>query len=106
MATLLSNISQAGAGPAYRPIGPNRTFQAIVSGSGAVSATVVVEATNDTDILGNPGNWLPPIGTITLSGTGTATDGFPSNAAWLFVRMRVTAISGTNAAVRGTVEVF
>lgn len=105
MATLLSNVTQAGSGPYYRAYGNNRSFQAVVSGTGPVSATVVVEATNDSDSAGAPRNWLPPLGTITLSGANTATDGMPSNVNWLFVRMRVTAISGTDAKVSGSVEV-
>jgi hypothetical protein len=104
MATLLNNATSVGAGAPYRASGPNRSFQAVVSGTGAVSATVVVEGSNDVDASANPQNWLL-LGTITLSGTNSATDGFPSNTNWMFVRMRISAISGTNAAVRGGVEV-
>jgi hypothetical protein len=71
-----------------------RTFQAYMTGSGAVSATVVVEVTNDRAA----NQWLT-LGTISLSGTTTATDGFASYASWLYVRARLTAVSGTSAAV-------
>lgn len=105
MATLLNNATQAGPGSYYRAVGNNRSYQAVVTGAGAVSATVAVEATNDYDANGVPRNWLPTIGTITLSGTNVATDGFPSNANWIFVRMRLVSISGTNAVATGSVEV-
>jgi len=68
------------------------TFQATVSGTGAVSATVNIEVSNDNT------NWLV-LGTITLSGTTSATDGFASTANWRYVRSNCTAISGTNAAL-------
>ena len=40
------------------------------------------------------------MGTITLSGTTTATDGFTTIAPWRWVRVNVTAISGTGATVQ------
>lgn len=80
--------------PKYKD-SPWSTFQAIVTGtSGAVTATVVVDGSNDGV------NWCStPIGTITLSGTISASDGFTTVAPWKFVRARITAISGTNATV-------
>lgn len=70
---------------------PMRTHQGSVVGTGAVSATIIFEGSNDAL------NWVP-INTFTLTGTGSATDGFVSNAAWKHTRARLTAISGTNAA--------
>lgn len=67
-----------------------RTYQATVTGTGAVSATVKIEASND--LVG----WLP-LGTITLSGTNMASDGFPSETMWIHLRANLTAISGTGA---------
>lgn len=72
-----------------------RTFQANVVGTGAVTGTVVIEVSND-------GTNVVTLGTITLSGTTTAVDGFASDAQWLFVRARVSAVSGTGA----TINVF
>ncbi len=72
--------------------GASRTFQAAVTGTGAVSATVLIEGSND-------GVNFLLLGTITLTGTTSASDGFVSSAAWDSVRARLTAISGTNAAV-------
>lgn len=75
------------------------TFQAIVTGTGAVGATVVIECSNEEATgQGTKANWLT-LGTITLTGTTTATDGFTSTAPWRFVRARVSAVSGTGAIV-------
>lgn len=70
------------------------TFQATVSGTGAVSATVIIEVSND-----NVGWISDATTTITLSGTTTASDGFLSTASWAYIRARCTAISGTGATV-------
>lgn len=71
----------------------NRTYQATVTGTGAVSATVVIEASND------QAGWIP-LGTITLSGTNLASDGLVSQTMWRHVRARCTAIStGANLKV-------
>ena len=73
---------------------PFTTFQATVTGTGAVSATVVIDVSNDaTNVVGTP------MGTITLSGTTSSSDGFTSVAPWAYCRARVTAISGTGATV-------
>lgn len=91
---LLSGVLVTGAGSTYGgPRGAN-TYQATVAGAGAVTATVVVEVSNDGS------NWLT-LGTITLSGTTSASDGFAvgAGALWEFSRGNVTAISGTGAAV-------
>lgn len=73
---------------------PSATFQAIVAGTGAVTATVVIDGSNDGT------NWCSTVlGTITLSGTTTNSDGFTTTAPWKYVRARVTAISGTSATV-------
>ncbi len=69
-----------------------RTFQAVVAGTGAVTATVEVQVSLDNS------NWLT-LATITLSGTTSASDGYVSEAPWPYVRGKVTAISGTSAAV-------
>ena len=78
--------------------GPAQAYQLVANGtSGAFSATVVIEASNDgTTPLANP------LGTITVSGTAptAVSDGFVTNyAPWAWIRSRVTAISGTGANV-------
>ncbi len=92
MQTLLRNVTATGAAAGVENNGPNRAFQAIVAGTGAVTATVNVEVSN------NNTDWLV-LGTISLSGTTRATDGFANDAPWRFVRGNLTAISGTGAAV-------
>jgi hypothetical protein len=74
--------------------GLDATYQATVSGTGAVSATVVIEASND-----NANAIATPLGTIVLSGTTITSDGFASSAPWKYVRARVSAISGTGATI-------
>ena len=70
------------------------SFQATVVGTGAVTATVVIDCSNDGT------NWCATaLGTITLSGTTSSSDGFTTSAAWKYVRARVTAVSGTGATV-------
>ena len=82
----------AAAGVAVRCPRDGGTVQATVSGTGAVSATVAIEGSNDGT------NWLT-LGTITLRGTTSATDGFAFSAPWVYIRSNCTAISGTGAAL-------
>lgn len=73
---------------------PQTSFQATVTGTGAVTATVVIDVSNDATYA-----VATALGTITLSGTTSDSDGFTTNAPWKYVRARVTAISGTGATV-------
>lgn len=75
---------------------PEATFQGIVSGTGAVTATIAIEFSND------GANPLATVaGTITLSGTSPQTDGFTTTAApWKWWRATVTNITGTGATVQ------
>lgn len=98
MRYLLKNASAVSVGDPIENSGANRTFQAVVSGTGAVNATVDIEVSN------NRTDWLN-MGTITLSGTSRATDGFAAAAPWAFIRARVSAISGSAARVDALVGV-
>lgn len=73
----------------------NRTYQATVTGTGAVSATVRIEASND--LVG----WVE-LGTISPTGTTMASSGIVSQTMWRHVRAVCTAISGTGASVKVT----
>lgn len=73
---------------------PNAGIQATVTGSGALTATITVQVSNDGV---NP--CATAAGVITLSGTGTQSDGFATNAAWKYVRVVVSNVTGTNATV-------
>ncbi|HET8686205.1 MAG TPA: hypothetical protein VFM18_06020 [Methanosarcina sp.] len=89
-----SGVTTTGAQPAVFKDSPYSAFSATVTGTGAVTATVLIEVSNDGT------NWLStPMGTISLSGTTSATDGFTSSAPWKYVRANITAISGTGATV-------
>lgn len=96
MSDLMRDRRTTGAGEAIQFRASQSSYQATVTGTGAVTATVVIEVTND-----EKQNWLT-LGTITLSGTNVATDGFASLANWDFTRANVTALTGTGA----TVNVF
>lgn len=96
---LLDAVTSTGPGAALQvnsnnPQLPKRTFQAYVKGSGSLTASVDIQVTNDL----NSGQYLT-LGTINLSGSGSATDGFVSDAPWMYVRANLTSVSGTNAAV-------
>jgi formylmethanofuran dehydrogenase subunit C len=93
-ATMLQAAANGAASANFSTDSADRTFQGIVTGTGAVSATIVVEGSN----TGQTGEYIS-LGTITLTGTTKATDGFASNAKWTYVRARVTAATGTGAAV-------
>lgn len=96
---MISGATTTGAGSTFGPAtSGEKTFQAVVTGSGSVSATVLIQVSNDVTNLG----WIT-LGTITLTGTTTATDGFATQAGWAYYRANVTAISGTSAAVAVTV---
>lgn len=91
-----TGVTTTATGAANIKDSPFTTFQAWVTGTGAVTATVVVDCTNDDTLV----NWCStPLGTITLSGTTTSSDGFTTTAPWKYTRARVTAISGTGATV-------
>ena len=69
-----------------------RAWTAFVKGTGLVSATFVFECSAVEDVWNGT-----PMATITLSGTNEAADGFTMDAPWPFVKVRLTAIAGTNA---------
>ena len=70
---------------------PHTTYQAVINGSGAITATIVIEVSDDgVNVLSTAA------GTITLSGTTVVSDGFTtSSAPWKFHRARVSATTGT-----------
>ena len=84
-----------GAGNWVYKDSPHATFQATVTGTGAVTATVDIEVSNaGVNVVDTVA------GTITLSGTTTHSDGFTTqHSPWKFVRANVTAITGTGASV-------
>jgi hypothetical protein len=89
----------------YSAVMPNRdpqaTFQAYgATSAGAGAATIIIQVSNlpapneSTDV-----DWIT-LGTITLTlSTTRSSDGFAKNAPWRHIRAKLSAISGTNAAV-------
>lgn len=71
----------------------NHTYQASLKGTGSISATVVFDVRN-----AGPG-WILGYATYSLSGSNQVDDGFTSDEHWAEVRVRVTAINGTDARV-------
>lgn len=90
---IMRQRATTGAGEVFQLYNQNYTIQAGVVGTGAVTATVLIEVSNDPSL-----GWLT-LATLNLSGTTSATDGFAFDAKWTFIRSNVTAISGTGAAV-------
>lgn len=92
---LLSNSTATGSSDAAEPWHTNRTFEAYGStGSGSGAATIVIEVRNS-----EASDWHT-MATISLTLSSTVSgDGFASSAAWRYVRARLSAISGTGAAV-------
>ena len=90
--TLLNLATTTAIGCSINMGTADHTYQATVTGTGAVTATVVIEASNDNV------NFLT-LGTITLSGTDSDSDGFSVRERWAYKRAKISAISGTNAAV-------
>lgn len=84
--------------PVYKE-SPYSAFQAIVTGTGSVAATVAIQVSNEEATgQGTKSNWIT-ISTIALSGTTTATDGVTTICPWRFVRASVSGVSGTGAQV-------
>ena len=86
-----------GGSPVQRPF---RTYQVVVTGTGAVSVTATIQYSN---------NGANPIATgstvISPSGTTLATDGVAVSNAWPYVRVVLSSISGTGATVTVTAGV-
>lgn len=90
--------TNANSSPIYKE-SPYSAYQAIITGTGTVSATVTIQVANeDATFQGTNSNWIT-IGTISLSGTTTATDGFTTIAPWRYTRCVISSITGTGASV-------
>ena len=95
-----TGITTVSAGPAKYKDSPFTVFQAIVTGTGAVTATVTIQGSNDGV------NWgKTPLATLTLSGTTTDNDVATYTGPCKFIRANVTAITGTGATVIATAGV-
>lgn len=91
---IMSSVTTTATGNWIFKDRPTTTVQATVAGTGTVTATVIIDVSND-----GANACSTVAGTITLSGTTANADGFVIAAPWKYIRARVTAISGTGAAV-------
>jgi hypothetical protein len=87
---LLDPVISTGIGRTLQLQGHSFTFQAKVSGTGSVTATILVQVSNDQI------DWFDLV-TFTLSGTTSDADAEAVEAPWAFARGKVTAITGTGA---------
>jgi len=83
---LLDGVKVATTGAPTSQIRAKKTFEADISGVGAVSATVVFEGSN-------AGRHWEALGSLDLSGTGSASGALFHDGPWAAVRATVTAIS-------------
>ena len=82
------------------PVGT--TVSAVAAGGASLTLSAAATATYaDTQCNFYNTAWIATVlGTITLTGTTQTSDGFTTTAPWKYVRARVTAITGTSAAVK------
>lgn len=94
LVSLLDNVTTTVTGHPERSRPIKKTFQAFgITTAGGGSVDVVVEVSNDQ-------NRWETAGVITLTlATSETSDGFQMDASWLWMRGRVSAISGTGAKV-------
>ncbi len=97
---MVNETTNATGGWKYKD-SPHATFQATVTGTGAVTATVTIEVSND-----GVNAVDTAAGVITLSGTTSHSDGFTTqHAPWKYVRAITTNVTGTGATVNVTMGV-
>lgn len=94
--TMLAAATATGPSVAFPDRGQPPSFAANVQGTGAVTATVEIQARNAAS-----GVWFR-LATITLSGTTSAADGFGTLVRYMEYRANCTALTGTGAALTVT----
>lgn len=98
--TLASGVTANAAQDAKYKVSQWSYFQATVVGTGAVTATIAIEGSNDGVVWSST-----DLATITLSGTTSHTDGATVISPVKYVRSNITNITGTNATVTVTMAV-
>lgn len=79
---------------------PYQTFQAVVTGTGAVSASVTLQGSNDAVNWTNIGSAL-----AVASGTAPQNAAVTTNTVWQYFQANVTALTGTGAACAVTMGI-
>lgn len=98
--TLLYKVTTNQTSTAHSILAGRRALEAIVTGTGAVAATINVYGCNSNRVV----NGIL-LATITLSGTTSDQGGADMSAEWPYLYAVLTGISGTGAAVTATVGV-
>ena len=98
---LLDAVTVTGTGEWVRSNG--KTFQATLTGTGALTATVEVEFSND--MVGVVKGGINHDGIINLAGNDLASDGFRDDGTWLYKRAKLTELTGTDAMVTVTTDI-
>ena len=73
------------------PNSANKTFHATVTGTGAVTAVIGIDASNDAI------NVAKNVGTITLTASTVDSDALVTVENWVYFRAAITTITGTGA---------
>lgn len=105
LANLLNAVTTPGTGNGVRMTGGLKSARLKVTGTGSVAATADLYGTDEEPVAGvvpNTGGVF--IGTISVSGTNLAADGFVVNAPWPGFYAILTGISGTGAAATFTMS--
>ena len=82
-----------GTGAIVRDAQPGATFQATITGTGAVAASVLIQGSLDVT------NWAD-ITTISLSGSTSDNDFFVSTGQWVAYRVVVSGSTGTISSIK------
>ena len=89
----LINTAINATGDSFSDVSAGGAFQATILGTGAVACTVAIQCSLDAT------NWIT-LGSIPLSGTTTATDGFSAVGQWIYYRAVVSGVTGTITSIR------
>lgn len=87
---LISSATSVISGDSFPGIGGRASFQAILTGTGALTADIRIEGSN------NGIHWIELM-SFAMSGNASVTDGGVTDASWAWVRARIESISGTGA---------
>lgn len=92
---LMKNVTTNSTGGWKYKDSPHATFHAVLTGTGAVTATITIEVSND-----GVNAVSTAAGTITLNGSAPQSDGFTTqHSPWKYVRAVTTNVTGTGATV-------
>lgn len=85
-ATILQTTTAVAIGTAVSATGGRTTIQAVATGAGTLTATVLIQVSND-------GTNFLTLATISLNSVTPAQDGFVMDAPWAYIRSNVTALA-------------